>query len=72
MPARIFGRKRCTHSTFKIQYDIIMVSQSDRKNNKGKRHFEFKLYLSVLRETCTFIEKYLYGFKLKVVLDISS
>lgn len=36
MPARIFGRKRRTHSKFKIQYDVIMISNLTERITKEK------------------------------------
>lgn len=71
MPARIFGPKRRTHSKFKIQYEVIMISNLTERITKEKSVISWS-YRSVFRETCTCFEKYLYGFKLNVVINIKS
>jgi len=70
-PARLFGRKRRTHSKFKIQYEVIMIANLTEKITNEKDVINLS-YRSVFRETCTFIEKYLYGFELIVVINIKS
>lgn len=36
MPARIFDRKRRTHSKFKIHYDVIAISNLTERVTKEK------------------------------------
>jgi len=56
MPARIFGSKRRTHSKFKIQYEVIMISNLTERIVKEKGVINLSCR-SVFRETCTFFEK---------------